>query len=449
MSRWENTLREDRYRHEKKNPSFSSSLLDKIYRSIDEGSPRNREDSMFYNDAMPKKQSRSGVKSSRTVEEDEMASLRRACLIEKWMEKKVSQKVGVQRRQHLGELDRKLDRDHDRDLDALFFSSTSSSSDSSSGGFSSSDAESMLGSKSRSSCFAPPWPKAVRTSVSSRSVKTEEKTERKQREVHMFDDYHYSCSSEPTPKLDEGIIKSKSRALKIYNNLKKVKQPLSPGGRVANFLNSIFTAGQTKKTQSTSSIGGYEEASVERKLKSGQDSTCSSASSFSRSCLSKNSPSTREKLRNGVKRSVHFYPVSVIVDEDCRPCGQKSLYEGEGQTLMPVTVPTAWKIGRSPGRKAEEELKLQALEKSRRVKEAGREVLRDSHRNQVKSELVNRDYRDRHDGDDDDAASCSSSDLFELDHLAVIGKERYLEELPVYETTHVRTNRAIANGLIM
>ncbi|XP_008220593.1 PREDICTED: protein BIG GRAIN 1-like A [Prunus mume] len=459
MSRWENTLRDDRYRREKNNPSFSSSLLDKIYSSIDEGDPRNRGDSKFYKDTMqPKKQSKSGVKTSRAVEEDETASLRRACLIEKWMEKKVSEKVGTQRRQCLTELDRKPDHDHDRDLDGLFFSSTSSSSDSSSGGFSSSDAESMYGSKPRSSCFAPPRPKPVRTSVSARSAKTEEKieikTERKQRtlfyeqrEVHMFDDYHYSCASEPTPKLEEGIIKSKSRALKIYNNLKKVKQPISPGGKVANFLNSIFTTGQSKKTKSTSSIGGYEDASAEKKLKSGQASTCSSVSSFSRSCLSKNSPSTREKLRNGVKRSVHFYPVSVIVDEDCRPCGHKCLYEREDQGLMPVTVPTAWKIGRSPSRKAEEELKLKVLEKNRKVEEAAREVLRDCHRNQVKKDSVSRDYN--YVDDEDDAASCSSSDLFELDHLKVIGKERYLEELPVYETTHVRTNRAIANGLIM
>ncbi|BAU02164.1 hypothetical protein VIGAN_11161000 [Vigna angularis var. angularis] len=48
-----------------------------------------------------------------------------------------------------------------------------------------------------------------------------------------------------------------------------------------------------------------------------------------------------------------------------------------------------------------------------------------------------------------DAANYSSSDLFELDHLSVMGNNRYREELPVYETTHVNTNRAIANGLIM
>ncbi|KAE9604678.1 hypothetical protein Lalb_Chr11g0074331 [Lupinus albus] len=47
------------------------------------------------------------------------------------------------------------------------------------------------------------------------------------------------------------------------------------------------------------------------------------------------------------------------------------------------------------------------------------------------------------DCDEDDALSYSSSDLFELDHL--IG--RYQEDLPVYETTNLETNKAIANSL--
>ncbi|KAK2648843.1 hypothetical protein Ddye_016332 [Dipteronia dyeriana] len=52
--------------------------------------------------------------------------------------------------------------------------------------------------------------------------------------------------------------------------------------------------------------------------------------------------------------------------------------------------------------------------------------------------------------DDDDATSCSSSDLFELDHLSMIGNNnRYCEELLVYETANVHRNRAIANGLIL
>ncbi|GLT25619.1 hypothetical protein SLA2020_007390 [Shorea laevis] len=451
----------------KENPSFSSSLLEKIYRSIDEGDAE-REDLKFYRETMQRKESR-GSGRSRGGEE-EMSNFQRACLVEKWMEKKVSAKANAERKQILTEFERKPRRGgggydrHDRDQDAVFFSSTSSSTDSSSGDFSSSDTESMYGAKSRRLCFAPSRPKPVRTSVSARGEKQPRtgKTERtlsyEQRELHMFDDYHhYNSATDNTRKFDENLIKSKSRAMKIYGNLKKVKQPISPGGRLANFINSLFATGNAKKPKSSPSIVSCDE---ERKAKSGQVSTCSSASSFSRSCLSKNSPGTRERLRNGVKRTVRFYPVSVIVDEDCRPCGHKNLYEEEEEEessrSMAVSVPTAWKIGRSPTKKtADDELKFHVMEKSRRVEEMAREFLKEYHQNQKKNELIQREtgfnYEDDEDEDDhdDDAASCSSSDLFELDHLTVIGKDLYRQELPVYETTHISTNRAIANGLMM
>ncbi|KAL5853591.1 hypothetical protein ACOSQ3_008709 [Xanthoceras sorbifolium] len=452
--------REDRYKPERQNPSFSSTLLDEIYRSTDDGSAKSP-DLKFYRETMQKKQSKNIVKSNRTVEEEQMSSLRRACLIEKWKDKKVSEKAA---QQLLTEYERKSNRDHhhhhhdhDHDQDVLFFSSTSSSSDSSSGGFSSSDTDSLYGSRSRSSsCFVPHRPKPVRTSMSAQAEKpkkTETKLFYEQRQAHMFDDYHYNSGSaaELTPKIDESLIKSKSRALKIYGNLKKVKQPISPGGRLASFINSLFTAGNAKKPKNPSSLNSsYDDVNADTYAKAGQASTYSSASSFSRSCLSKNSPSTRERLRNGVKRSVRFYPVSVIVDEDCRPCGHKSLYE-EDASLMSVSVPTVWKIGKSPSRKKEEELKFQVKQRSERVNGVAREFLKDYHQIQKKNELIMRDVhvRDNYNNeDDDDAASYSSSDLFELDHLSMIGNNRYCEELPVYETTHVHTNRAIANGLI-
>ncbi|TKY74869.1 hypothetical protein E2542_SST03634 [Spatholobus suberectus] len=384
-----------------KNPSFSSSLLDKIYRSIDEGERKSNNDMKFHNETMVnKKQSRA------TEEELTAASIRRACLLEKWKASEKTVKTQMERksrRQH-----------HDHDQEVMFFSSTSSSSESSSGLLSSSDTESLYGVRSRSrvSCFAPSRPKhATMTSEKARAASN-----------------------------DDVLIKSKSRALKIYNNLKKVKQPISPGGRLSSFLNSLFASGNAKKTKT------YDEANAERKVKSGQeDSTCSSASSFSRSCLSKAPPSSNNKLRDGVKRTVRFYPVSVIVDEDCRPCGHKCLYE-EDTRVMAVSVPTAWKIGRKKNEEEEEKV----VDKSRRVEEAAREFLKEYHRSQKKSDLILRDFPNEEDDDDDDddAASYSSSDLFELDHLSVIGNNRYREELPVYETTHVSTNRAIANGLI-
>ncbi|KAI4337176.1 hypothetical protein L6164_015623 [Bauhinia variegata] len=453
MYRFEKTLlREDRLPHQNKNPSFSSSLLNEIYRSIDEGEKKCG-DIKFYRETMAKKQSRSIGKCNRGVQEEE--SLRRACLLEKWMDQKVSQRVGTQGRQHLTDMDTKW-QEHDHDQDALFFSSTSTSSDSSSGGFSSSDTESMYGMRTKASCFAPPRLRPVRTSASVRSDKAE-KTQKRQsnlfyenKKVHFFDDYHDDFSTERIGNHDESLIKSKSRAIKIYNNLKKVKQPISPGARLTNFINSLFSTGHAKKTKSVHSVGVYEDVNAERKLKSGQASTCSSASSFSRSCLSKSSPSSREKARNGVKRTVHFYPVSVIVDEHSRPCGHKCLYQ-EDSSLMPMSVPTAWKIGPSPTKKKDQVLKFPIMEKSRPVEEAAIEFLKEYHQNQKKSDLSLKDLpiSGNEEEDDDDAASYASSDLFELDHLAVIGNVRYGEELPVYETTHVGTNRAIADDLIV
>ncbi|KAF5726136.1 hypothetical protein HS088_TW23G00877 [Tripterygium wilfordii] len=453
MYMWEKTGMGDRFKREKKNPSFSSSLLDEIYRSIDEGDDKREE---FYRETMSKKQSKTSIsKCNRvSIEEEEISTLRRVCLIEKWMEKKVINKANTQRRQYLSEFEKKSRRDSDYDPDVLFCSSNSRSSDSSSGGLSSSDTDSIHGTRSMaSSGFSIPKPKPVRTSVAaSRPEKTEKKTAKalfhKQSEFHKLDDYSYSSSTEHTPKL--------SMALKIYSNLKKLKQPISPGGKLGNFISSIFTTGNRKKSKnsSSSSVPISHTMKADKKLYSGQESTCSSASSFSRSCLSKNSPSTRDRLRNGVKRNVTFYPVSVIVDEDCRPCGQKRVYaEQETGSLMSVSVPTGWKIRKSQTTKGEEEIKVHVMEKSRRIEEIAREFLKDyHHQNHRKNDSIMRDIqsnRNVDDDEDDDAASYSSSDLFELDHLSTIGKGRYMEELPVYETTHVNTNRAIANGLKM
>ncbi|KAK4277310.1 hypothetical protein QN277_015326 [Acacia crassicarpa] len=453
------SLTEDMFLSHAKTPSFSSSLLDQIYRSIDEGETTGGEMNL-YPETLAKKQSRiSGKHSNRCVQEEGIAeeSLRRSYMLEQWTEKKIAEKHATLGRPKPTEMDKKLRRRHDRkSQDALFFSPTSTSSDSSCGGFSSSDAESIFGVGSGASCFARSRPKTVRTSMSDKKERRHGAQIYGHTEVNAFDDYHRQNPIK-TASSNEGLIKSKSRALKIYNNLKKVKQPISPGGRLTNFLNSLFTPGNTKKSKNTTSVGGYEDLNAERKSKSGQASVsaCSSASSFSRSCLSKTSPSSRHKLRDGVQRSVRFCPVSVIVDEESRPCGHKILYEQQDQSvMMPVSVPTAWKIGRSPPtcKKNDGEIKLAAMEKSRRVEEAGRELLREYLQNHHKKSdfalmdlpLRTNEYED----EDDDAASYSSSDLFELDHLAVM-ENRYREELPVYETTHVSTNRAIANGLIM
>ncbi|XP_057977703.1 protein BIG GRAIN 1-like A [Malania oleifera] len=447
---WHQSLREDRLRkpttdHHTHSPSFSSTLLDTIYRSIDADEGHRQEQLLLYrSDTMRKKNySCHGGQSAVTAleAEEEMARLRRAIMIEKWMEKKVGDKVVVCRQTATAaDFEAKPRRDRERHAHPLAHSSSSSSESSCGGGFSSSEAESVHGVGSRSSGFFDVKKlKPVRTGGSSRSEKA-------RTESQVFD-------SLPKPKREGGFVKTKSKALKIYGDLKKAKQPISPGGKLASFLNSLFTAGNAKKAKiSSSSLRNCDDASWERNSKSayGSTSTCSSASSFSRSCLSK-TPSSRGKLSNGAaaeKRSVRFYPVSVIVDEDSRPCGHKNLYGDEESGFVALTATVR-------NSAINDEVRYRTMENNRRAEEAARVFLKNY---QKKGDLEMRDLdlhqhqeseNDGDDDEDDDAASCSSSDLFELDHLSVVGIDRYHEELPVYETTRLDTNRAIASGLIL
>ncbi|KAI3411583.1 uncharacterized protein J3R85_017758 [Psidium guajava] len=370
MYRFERALKEERHLREMKmkshSPSFSSTLLDEIYRSIDGCGPKREPEQSLRRETMYKKQ------SSRTAQITPQPTFS--------VEKRGSgeaNRVADARRGHFSqELPRKPKYEPDLDSDALYFSSTSVSSDSSSGGFSFSDTESVRGAKTTapSSCFAPFRLNPVRTRVAA--------------------------------KRDER----------------------------------------------------RREANLEGKLKSGEASSSTSASStvpsLSRPCLSKRTPSTRERLRSGAKRTVSFYPVSVIVDEDCRPCGHKCLHQegrGEQSSSVSLSVPTAWRIGKSQPRKSDPDwslnLKDLLMEKNRRFEENARELLGDYGENQKQGfELKGHcekevEVEEEDDDDDDDGgASCSSSDLFELDHLAAIN-DKYNAELPVYETTYFDKRR--------
>ncbi|CAK9150134.1 unnamed protein product [Ilex paraguariensis] len=446
------------YRQERENPSFSSTLLDAIYRSIDEG----EEELVLYRGSMRKKQSNCTVKGNgnsqpHVGEDNKMASFQRAYMIEKWTERKVSEKVAVRRKSSPADIERKWGNGPDPVL--LNRSSSSSSSDSSSGrGFSSSEAESVHGFLSCYDAIAMPRPKPIRTGVSAQ---------------HRHNEQRDHQVSQPKPKHDGiaggGFVKTKSRASKIYSDLKKVKQPISPGGRLATFLNSLFSAGKrnAKKAKISSATGGcYDESSsaLERKLKSAKNaSTCSSASSFSRSCLSTTTTTTtsasREQLSsiNATKRSVRFFPASVIVGEDCRPCGHKSLYEEDDPSHV-------LQLQSLKANRKEELLKFHyhnmAQKKNCRVgvgeAATARDVLLLKNYDQ---KMVENEFHTRNayfntteqlmDDEDEDAASYASSDLFELDNLSAIGIDRYHQELPVYETTRLDANLAIANGLIL
>ncbi|KAL2237134.1 UNVERIFIED_CONTAM: Protein BIG GRAIN 1-like B [Sesamum indicum] len=411
-------------------PSFSSTLLDEIYRSID----GNAEDFKAYKEKAVKirqggLRAKNNTTTATNIEDGAVTSFRRACLVEKWMEKEAHEKVVAKTRPPLlPELDNKSL--HDNDL--LFFSSTSSSSDSS-GALSSSDTE-FFGStrnKPKVSCFSS-RPKPVRTGVSAR-----ESNPREEYCDSLFDDYE----NRERNKVEDELMKSKSRALKIYANLKKVKQPISPGGRLTSFINSLFSNANGKKSKNLDTNKEFQVQDL-KSPKATSSTTCSSASSFSRSCLSKYSPKSREKMRNGVQRSVRFHPVSVIVDEDSRPCGHKCIYGEDSDRHAKSPLPP----------NALEELKSSIREKNRKVEEAAQNALKGYYLNKKGDDFSMfrkiRDDEDEEDDDHEDGMSDSSSDLFELDHLALFGNNRYCQELPVYETTHLDKNLAIASRLI-
>lgn len=316
-----------------KGPSFSSSLLDAIYLSIDEtrGANHHRRN------------------NAAQVEED-IESLRRALMIEKWMENYTTSGAS---------------RSTPRHFPSISASSTDSSV------FSSSETDSS--------------PKSSLLQL-----------QQKQRTAQ-------------TPKREGRFTKTKSRAQKIYGELKKVKEPISPGGKISNFLNSIFSPRNMKSN--VQGVVDHEWSSM-RKSRSMKDTpTCSLAAS--RSCLSKNASSRGSKS----KRSVRFCPVSVIVDEDCQPCGHKSVYSGELTVISPP----------------EPSVCTQFIKKnidSFRVFEG---------KNVRKYECYNQSEQDL------DGVSCASSDLFELEN---IGRAEYEEELPVYETTSLQMNQSIAGGLV-
>ncbi|XP_074288595.1 protein BIG GRAIN 1-like A [Silene latifolia] len=380
-------------------PSFSSSLLEEIYRSFDDDKSRI---------------------DRRRVDR---------YVLEQWIDK---EKEKEKEKEKNIKFRRNSMPETGNYRQPLYSSSSTSSSDSSSciGGFSSSDTESVYGAPARMSAKVPSL-KPIRTAANTADSATE------------FVRKSYSGDNTAAAKAKAKKSKKDGKlqhALKLYADLKKVKQPISPGGKIASFLNSLFNSGNSRKSK----VSPPSTAAVPTAMKSA--SVPSSASSYSRSCLSK-TPSSAGRYE---RRSVRFCPVSVVVDET----GEKSVYN-DVVSRMDVCGGD------------EVDLKAEIREKQRRVEEAAKELLKNYRSNQIRKEFkvnvisnvdqginsnvnVNMCGFEDEDEDDDDEESCCSSDLFELDNLLEIGVgDRYCQELPVYETTHVGRNRAIANGSIL
>lgn len=331
--------------------SFSSTLLDEIYRSIDAGNAEKGEE------CKQAAARHGGLRSNEHVA--------RPCLVEKWMMEKESNKTDEGRRVR----------------------------------------------QSRSTLVSP---------------EVEMKTKNKEE--------------------DDLMIKSRSRAYKVYARLKKMKQPISPGGRLTTFLNSLFTnnPNKSKKQHHTTIITtkGFQDLkpSNNSKVSFSSSSSSSTGSSFSRSCPSRySSESGDKKMRSTINEPeitrVGFHPTAVIYGGDHLKPRKSSIVCGEDSD---------YKYGRPP-------LPPNAVRDKNRGKK-NREadiVFRSYQINQRKSDFSIH-HQHHHDDDDDDGISDSSSDLFELDHLGSFGdhNSRFSEELPVYGTTYYNGNHhRIVGGL--
>lgn len=365
-------------------PSFSSTLLDEIYRSIDANAGNTEDSKFFYRDqklvkAQVNFRGNGNYGRSHRAEDEEMAGFRGACLVEKWMLKEENDNLLARR----GSLVAGPENKSFQDKDLLSFSSNSSSSDSSGALSSSPDTDFFSSStKSRVSCFSSvARPKPVRVGGKNRQEE--------------LDDYKMG---------DDNLFKSKSRALKIYASLRKMKQPISPGGKLTSFINSLFNHANENKLKNADSSKGIQ---VQNFKLMGSSSNCSSAS---RPCLSKNSPKSREKMGNGIQRTVRFDPVSVILNEESRPCGSKSIIGGDCKGF---------------GRHSSATNQLDDL-KLRRLRVKNRTTVEEDARNDMSYGFRKKSYTQVEE-DDEDAMSDSSSDLFELDHLSLFGHNRFCQ----------------------
>eukprot|EP00252_Welwitschia_mirabilis_P007690 TRINITY_DN1932_c0_g1_i2.p1 TRINITY_DN1932_c0_g1~~TRINITY_DN1932_c0_g1_i2.p1 ORF type:complete len:365 (-),score=12.24 TRINITY_DN1932_c0_g1_i2:259-1353(-) len=241
------------------------------------------------------------------------------------------------------------------------------------------------------------------------------------RSAKAFSTSSHSSSSSSSVVMRDVLSKSVSQAKSKDKDAKKrqkSKQPMSPGTRLANFINALFSANSVKKSKSKRSDSASTSSSV---------STPPSVHEFL---------ATRNEIRQAIMEA------KLSFKERERNHVQKTTPKVARRFETPAdTEPRIF----ADYNKLENHRNLLAMKLRQHLKllENGiipSEYLTDSNLSDFKRVNMTEEVED----DEDDLDSDASSDLFELENFKALDRGLYAPDLPVYETTDINTNNAIA-----
>ncbi|KAL4281517.1 hypothetical protein GQ457_03G011550 [Hibiscus cannabinus] len=222
---------------------------------------------------------------------------------------------------------------------------------------------------------------------------------------------------------------------------KKYKQPSSPGGRFASFLNSFFNqTGSKKKKKSNSTTQSMKD---EEESSGGRRRRRSSISHF-RSSSMIDTKSFYSSSSSGFRTPPPYANTPTKSYKEFRSYSDHKQVSSLSKNNIGPTKPTA--------------LQNAVIDDKRNTNTTGPGYSEKHENISVRHQEKGRDYSDRYPSEeketrkfnetDDGAESDSSSDLFELQNYDL---STYTSGLPVYETTHMDTIKRgapISNGAL-
>ncbi|KAK3442893.1 hypothetical protein EUGRSUZ_B03139 [Eucalyptus grandis] len=236
------------------------------------------------------------------------------------------------------------------------------------------------------------------------------------------------------------LIPSENKQTKEKNKITKPRQPSSPGGRLASFLNSLFSQSSSKKKKSSSKSSSTQSMKDEDESPGWRRRRRSSISHFRSSSAVADSKSVYSTLSSGSKT-----PPAYVLNTPTKSYKEFRSYSDHKQVAFPknnrnnehLKVPNLGNDVVSGNKRSndlswlDEKFKLIEPSSEKKKKSFGHNGFE---KHASESTAVKRFNEEE---EDDGAESDSSSDLFELQNYDLGG---YCSSgLPVYETTCIES----------